>query len=189
MSKLNETSNIAVLGLILLIITAVAGGILGVVNKVTEEPRMVQLEKAKKEAIQIVLPNATDFSDVALDDQYPNIKEIYQSESGSYAIKVLTKGYGGEIALFVGVNSTGQVTGIHMLTHNETPGLGANANNESFKEQFIDLGPEDIKVTKAEPKEQEIQALSGATITSKAVTSGVNIALDYVRNTSSGGGK
>lgn len=187
MSKLNKTENIAVLGLVLLIITAIAGTLLGFVNDITMEPRLVQMEKAKNEALKIVLPEATTFEDQEVSPDYPTILEVYKDENNTgVAFKVATKGYGGEIILFVGIDLKGRVAGVHMLKHGETPGLGANANNASFKEQFTGKGPDSLTVVKSAPSDHDIQAISGATITSKAIVKGVNEALDFYNNIMAG---
>ena len=85
-----------------------------------------------------------------------------------------------------GVDMNGKVTGVEFLEINETVGLGMNANKDSFKEQFKGL-VNGISVNKNTPGENEIKALTGATITSKATTKGVNTALDIFENVLGGG--
>ncbi|WP_105617991.1 RnfABCDGE type electron transport complex subunit G [Vallitalea okinawensis] len=181
MSKLNNTENILVLGLVLFIITAIAGALLGFVDEMTYEPRMTQMEKAKNEALKMVLSEADGFDSIDVDStSFPSIVEAYKATNDAgYAMKVTTKGYGGTIVLFVGLDKEGVVTGMHMLQHQETPGLGANANNPEFKDQFPGKGPEVIGLTKNAPSESEVQAITGATITSNAIVNGVNDALAY----------
>ena len=94
-----------------------------------------------------------------------------------YVFTTAAKGYGGDVKIMVGVNADGTVAGVQILSLSETPGLGMNATKASFLEQFIGktLG---IAVNKNEPAENEIKALTGATITSNAVTKAVNAAIE-----------
>ncbi len=113
--------------------------------------------------------------------------QIYTARSGGsligYAVRVVTTGYGGEIRLLVGLGPQLQrITGMEVVEHVETPGLGANINSASFKQQFQGLQPgQDISYVKggsASAEENEIEAISGATISTKAVVSGINATLD-----------
>jgi len=82
--------------------------------------------------------------------------------------------------MVVGVSKEGKLANIKILSHTETPGLGAKAAEPAFSGQFRDKKTDELTVTKTSPgKDSEIQAISGATITSRAVTSGVNTALKY----------
>ena len=90
--------------------------------------------------------------------------------------KTSAKGYGGDIDLMVGIDTSGKVTGVSILSISETAGLGMNAKNESFINQYMGKSGT-IGVSKNGASDTEIQALTGATITSKAVTSAVNTAL------------
>ena len=87
------------------------------------------------------------------------------------------KGYGGDIKVMCGILNDGTVNKVEILEMSETPGLGANAKNESFKEQFKGRSGI-IGVSKTEKSNTEILAISGATITSKAVTEAVNSAIE-----------
>ena len=77
----------------------------------------------------------------------------------------------------VGINADGTISGMDFLSISETAGLGMNADSDDFKAQFVGKSDE-IGLSKNNPAENEIQALTGATITSKAVTSAVNVALE-----------
>ncbi|KOR26533.1 RnfABCDGE type electron transport complex subunit G [Clostridium sp. L74] len=180
----NETLK---LGLKLLIIAAVAGLILGGAYTITKEPIAKQVEKTNSEAMKEILPKADKFEKV---DGKSNdaVLEVNEGKSGSntagYAMKVLTKGYGGEIEMMVGVSKEGKVEGIKILSHSETPGLGANAEQPKFSGQFKGKPTEkDLEVVKTAPgKDNEIEAMTGATITSKAVTKGVNDAVKFYKD-------
>jgi electron transport complex protein RnfG len=85
-----------------------------------------------------------------------------------------------------GIDVEGKITGVRLGNHNETPGLGANATLPYFYEQYENKSiDKDIEVSKVEPtKDNQIQAISGATITSSAVTSGVNMAINTFKEIS-----
>jgi electron transport complex protein RnfG len=192
----NQTSNkeIFALGLRLLIITAVAGFILGFANKITSEPIAKQQKMENDAAMQEVLPSAEAFNqkEVTLPDG-SIIKEVNEGTKGSdvigYAIKVSPKGYGGLISMMVGISNEGKVEGIKILSHSETPGLGANAPKEDFSGQFKGKPIEkSLEVVKSDVSaDNQIKALTGATITSKGVTKGVNDAIDFYNKELKGG--
>lgn len=182
--------DIAKLGLILFIITAVSAAILAAANEATVEPIKLAQEKSNNEARQEVLSTATSFEalskerldEIAKEDD--RVKEIYigNDESGNivgYTIKSVSSGYGGELEIITGISVEGKITGMKVVSHSETPGLGANSATPEFQNQFIDKSATaSISVSKSAPKENEIQAISGATITSTAVSDGVNVAIE-----------
>ena len=105
------------------------------------------------------------------------ISEVYKSETG-FAVKVLPMGFDNTITMMVGVDLEGKVTGIAIISHTETAGLGAVAadkgeDGQAFRGQFVGKSGELAVGT-------DIDAISSATITSKAVTEGVNMALKCV---------
>lgn len=205
----NQTSNkeIISLGLRLLIITAIAGLILGWAYKITLEPIKQQNIKANNEAMKEVLPSAEGFQKIGavtpeagetLELQLAaegKVTEVYAAQKGSeavgYAVKVAPKGYAGLIEMMVGISNEGKVEGIKILNHSETPGLGANAPNPEFSGQYTGKSiDKPITVVKAPPTgDNEVQALTGATITSNAVTAGVNDAVDFFNSELKGGQK
>lgn len=179
-------NNIFKLSINLFAICSVAALLLGFTNKITSpiiEERNIQ---ANNESRKIVLPQAKEF-ELVDNSEYENIdgiiSEVYEGKNGSdivgYTIKTLPKGYGGEIELIVGISSNGKITGINIDDMSETPGLGAKANEASFKDQFNGKDASEITVVKGSASsDDEIAAISGATITSDAVTSGVNVAIE-----------
>ncbi len=112
------------------------------------------------------------------------VKEAYKALKGSsvegYVFSIYSKGYGGDIKITVGVNMEGKVTGIKIGDNTETPGLGSKATEEPFLSQFDNLFvKEPLRVVKGtKSKTEEINAVSGATITSKAVVKAVQAACD-----------
>ena len=173
-------------GLILFAITAATGLILGGVYTMTLEPIRLVQEQEKNEALASTLPGATEFETVDVKDGSPMITEIYKGSDGGevkgYNFTVTPKGYAGLLTIVVGVNNEGRVMDIKILSHSETPGLGAKAVEPAFAGQFKEKLAEKLTVTKTSVEsDDQIQAISGATITSSAVVNGVNTALNYWR--------
>ncbi|MBU3189824.1 RnfABCDGE type electron transport complex subunit G [Clostridium bowmanii] len=179
------------LGLILLLITGLAGFLLGGAYEVTKAPIAEKIASDKQAAMKEILPTADKFdtADVKLNDKVTEVNVgMKGTEIAGYAIKVTPKGYGGPIEIMVGISNDGKVTGIEILTHTETPGLGANAPKPEFSDQYKNKPTKDkLEVVKVAPsKENQIQAITGATITSKAVTLGANDAIDFYNSSLKG---
>jgi RnfABCDGE-type electron transport complex G subunit len=113
--------------------------------------------------------------------------QLYRASSDGafigYAVRVVTSGYGGPIRLLIGLGpELEQITGMEVVDHVETPGLGANIDSPDFKRLFQGLQPGQpisyVKSGSASSEENEIEAISGATISTRAVVSGVNRTLD-----------
>lgn len=179
------------LGTTLFAICAVASLVLGVTNNVTEpviEERNIQ---ASNESRKIVLPQADEFK--VLEGMNSDIVvEVYEGlknkEVIGYTIKTSSKGYGGAIESMIGISKEGKITGVEIGNHSETPGLGSKATEPAFKGQYLDkdvLKP--LSVIKGSANnDNEISAISGATITSNGVTSGVNAAMKIYNEKLSG---
>ena len=180
------------LAVVLLAISGVTGIILGGVYTMTLKPIEAVQQQQKMEALSATMPGAKDFRQVEVkNDKSDLIKEINEGSDGSnvvgYNFTVTPKGYGGLITLVVGIDKEGTVKGIKILSLSETPGLGMKSTEPAFSDQFKDKKADTLTVVKTAPASAgEIQAISGATITSRAVTLGVNSALDYWRSAISG---
>ena len=193
--------------LILTAITVVAGLLLGVVYGVTKELIARTQENTKQAAFRSVLADADSFETVdGLDTDAAaallkengytsdDIAEVAEGKDASgetigYVINVTShEGYGGDIELSVGILSDGTVKGIEMLSISETAGLGMKAKEADFKDQFKDKQVEKFTYTKTgESGDDMIDAISGATITTNAVTNAVDSALVYFQNELGGG--
>lgn len=191
---------------ILTAITLVAGMLLGLVYEITKKPIDVAHENAKQEAYKKVLENANSFEEMdAFDEKDANsllreaglpeneISEVAEAkdEEGElcgYVITVVShEGYGGDIVVSVGIQNDGTVKGIEMLKIGETAGLGMKATEDVFKNQFKDKQVSHFQYTKSgESGDEMIDALSGATITTNAVTNAVNASLVYFQNMTGG---
>lgn len=181
------------LGFILLAISAVAACLLALTNYVTAGTiEQINLE-ANKAARQEVLSEATDFEQVPAEELakiateigLENPEELIEAYIGTnggtvvgYTIKTAPgSGYSGEILMLTGISADGLVTGVSILEHHETPGLGALAVEPAFRDQYKEKSAsEKVTVVKIDPTGNQIQAITGSTITSKAVTAGVNMA-------------
>jgi electron transport complex protein RnfG len=179
MKKTNILKDVIIPVFSLFLICIVFTFLLGMTNKATAEKIKDLSLKAEAEARTKVLDTAKSFSDEKEKDgiiYYEGYDE--QGEIVGYIFPEQTKGYGGTIYMTVGIDSDGTVHGVEITELSETAGLGMNAKNHPwFLEQFKDMGGV-IGVAKNNPAEGEIQALTGATITSKAVTLGVNTAIE-----------
>lgn len=179
--------DIAKMGGILFLIAAICTGLVGFASELTKEPIAIQKLEAKNLAMQEVLSSAQSFEDAGSNDEIAEIQVGMQDGAPiGYALRVISKGYADPIEIMIGVTNEGVVQGIKILASSETPGLGDNASNPAFTDQFKGKNTL-LNVLKGDnPGEDEISAITGATITSKAVTEGVNKAIDYVQ--SQGGG-
>ncbi len=182
----------------LMLITLIAGLLLGAVYEITKEPIAKENQRAKEEAYKAVFADANSFEEISLDaDQVQkeldsqgldaSINEAMKVLDGSgqqlgYVLTVTDhEGYGGDIQFAMGVQSDGTLNGISFLSISETAGLGMKAKEDSFRKQFEGKNVDQIVYTKnGASADNEIDALSGATITTNAVTNGVNAGLYYV---------
>jgi electron transport complex protein RnfG len=183
------------LGLILLIITSIAGFCLGEAYSITREPIEKQAIMANIDALKETLPDADDFKkkDVSI-PAGSVVKEAYEGlsngKSVGYAIKVTSKGFKGEIEIMVGISpESKKISGIKIISNSETAGLGANSTKPEFYGQFKGKSINSpLKVVKGgNAKDGEIDAIAGATITSNGVTDGVNEAVKFYASTLKGG--
>lgn len=185
--------------LALTLITLVAGVALGGVYEITKDPIARQEAQAKAEAYEQVFTDVAAFEEVKMDDtliqtirdqldqegyKAQSIEEIMRAEDESgetlgYAFTVVTsEGYGGDIQFSMGVQNDGTLNGISILSIGETAGLGMNADTPAFKDQFVGKQVEQLQYTKnGATQDDEINAISGATVTTNAMTNGVNAGL------------
>ena len=180
--KQNESIVMYVLRLAgtLFLITAVVAALLACVNAVTA-PVIEELNAAKtQEAISAVLPGGFDTEITDFTDESGIVSKVYQGANG-YAVEVGPGGFDNTITMMVGVDNEGKVLGISIVSHTETAGLGAVAAAETpkgiaFRDQFVGQTGS-VSVTK---DGGTMDAITGATITSRAICVGVNAALDCV---------
>lgn len=184
---------------VLTVITVIAGALLGYVYDLTKEPIATQQEEAKQEAYALVFPTAASFeADDSIDISNEasvleksgytadSVTEVLKAVDGNgnylgYVFSVTSKeGYGGDISISVGIDSERTVLGVEILDINETAGLGMKAKEPAFKEQFKGKNVASFAYNKnGASADYEIDAISGATITTNAMTNAVNSALCY----------
>ncbi|HOM03192.1 MAG TPA: RnfABCDGE type electron transport complex subunit G [Acetivibrio sp.] len=176
---------------VLLLICSIVTLALAFTNTLTkdkiDEAARIEEDNAKRE----VLALAESFEEIQALDAIVNrnealspVKKAFVGLKGEDVVGRVfiteTKGYGGTIKITVGIDSEGTITKVKIGDNNETPGLGAKAKDEPFISQFENIAPKErlTVVKNKKSKDEEINAISGATITSKAVTKAVQAALD-----------
>lgn len=201
-SAVNKKNTIIKDALILFAITLISGFALGLVHEITLPAIEMQQIKAKTEAYRTVYPEAAEFKeDSALALQAEESAEVLSSNgyekatidealiavdaSGNKIGYVLTlttqEGYKGGIAISLGYGLDGILKGMEVVTINETAGLGAKAAENSFKSQFINKKADKFEYTKTgAAADNQIDAISGATITSSAVVNEVNAGICFI---------
>lgn len=168
----NSTARLII---VLFLISAITALALGLVNYVTA-PRIAAIEAEKsRAAMEEVLP-ADSYEEVSYTGGDSLVSKVYKAGDAGYVVEVAPSGFGGAINMMVGVDAGGTVTGVSIVSHEETSGLGANATREEFRSQFVGATGS-VAVTK---DGGSIDALTGATVTSRAVSNGVNAALNAV---------
>lgn len=169
--KKKESGMISLI-LVLTIISVVMAALLGMVNKMTAPAIADNTWKKTETSMNKVLP-ADSYTKLDYTGSDPYVVAIYQAgEEGKVVLVTPTSGFNGGIEMIAGIANDGTVTGIDIINHAETSGLGSKATDLKWQEQFI--GATDaVKVTK---DAGTIQAITGSTITSRAVCDGVNAA-------------
>ena len=162
---------------ILLVVAAVAALILGGVNLATKDRIAAIAEEAMNTAMQTVLP-AAGYTDIGYEPD-GEVEAVYQAGEQGWVVQVTETGSQGTVTMMVGVDKSYACTGISITDSSETAGLGAIASQQSekgeaFRGQFVGLSGT-VAVTK---EGGSVDAISGATITSRAVCKGVTKALD-----------
>lgn len=149
---------------------------LALTNSVTADKIAEIEQQSKQESMKAVCPEAQTFEEITPDVMYEG-----KDESGNtvgYAISTATMGYGGQVKVMTGIND-GKIIGVDVFYNDaETPGLGKNTSNASFRDQYKGLTTDsDISVSKDSSSGQTVDAVTSATISSRAVTKAVNEAV------------
>lgn len=167
---------------ILCAITLVAALLLAGVNKITAPEIAAAAQKASEDAMKTIISDADTFENIT--DTVS--KGTLNGEVVGYCATVSVNGFGGEIEMMVGIDVNDTVRGIEILSHSETAGLGAKADSEDFKSRFPGKNPELAVVKTPSENPSEVQAITGATITSKAVAEGVKRAYTMINEVKGG---
>ncbi len=157
----------------LLAICAVVACLLAAVNIFTRDIIAANAQKEREKAVADIYPAMTSMKAQENDwlDGVNNVYAIYDNEAWiGYAVDLDSRGFGGVINMIVGIGTDGTVAGVRVISHSETPGLGSKATLADYLKNYVGVG-EQLTI------KQDIDAVSGATISSKAVLAGVNLAL------------
>ena len=188
MSEAKKQSSMASLVIVLAVICLVSAAVLGLINQVTVGPIQANTEKTVQESLRTVMPIDGDYEDVT--DQYSGdpvtvdvtgvsvpVKAVYKAADEGYVVETMSpNGFGGALDMMAGVDNDGNVTGIAIISHAETSGLGSKSTDPEWQAQFKGVNGT-IGVTK---DGYQINAITGSTITSRAVCDGVNAAIAVV---------
>lgn len=202
MKKNSDTKVMLKEAMILFAITLVAGLILGFVHELTKGAIKEQQEKAVTEACRKVFSQADSFTETnyvpsadlsqSITENGVKIGTVFSANAADgtvlgYVVETIsTRGYGGDIVLYTGITDTLLVQDVSILKIQETPGLGMQAE-KVLVPQFHNKQVETFTYTKSGSRaDSEIDAISGATITTKAVTNAVNAALDVAKELTGG---
>lgn len=170
------------LALVLLAVSAIVAGVLGIINELTYPVIDAQKQAKTAEAFASVL-KADRFDEVEFDNpDFPTVLTVHKAEGVGYVVTSKFSGAQGNITLAVGVDNDYKCTGISVIEHSETSGLGANAASTgevgvNFRKQFVGQD-ESIALSNAGGS---IDALTGATITSRAITEAVATSIQAVK--------
>jgi electron transport complex protein RnfG len=178
----------------LTLICIVAAAVLAGVYTITKEPIAISERQEKLKAIKIVLPPFNNEPDkeeekITVKDRETDVeKDIYfypgKNKAGELvgvAIQTVSKtGYGGDIALMIGADMKGEIQGLYILNYAETPGLGSKIDEESFKKQFVGKSVSKNKISVIKDG-GEIDSITGATISSRAVAYAVEEGLEVFK--------
>jgi len=173
----HDDSSIFKIGINLTIACLLSGAIISGVYVITAPVAAEKREAMKTQAMKELVADAQSFKAVSgKAGWYAAMKD---GKVMAYVVPAESKGYGGAIKMLTAVSLDGRDLGYQILSHNETPGLGDNATHPKFSNQFIGKKAQDLEVVKV-PTDKNIQALTGATITSRAVTKGIREAVEKV---------
>ena len=171
---------------ILFVVCGLAAGSLAVVNAVTKERIATYEERRRDAALREVCLDADEFKNVTPDRVWEGLRK---GQRVGYIFLREVQGYSGPITLVFGTNSDGTITGLVVLSHTETPGLGAKIATAQFRDQFKNKRLEGLMLKKDDPARGRIDAITGATISSRAVTGAVRSTLESLEKEEAGGGK
>ena len=174
------------------VICVVSGGVLGIVYNATKDP-IAAAETAKKtEAIKNVLPEFNELKETmvksALEDVEIPFYLAYDANNNFIGAAVETftnKGFSGNISLMVGILADGTVNNISVLQHAETPGLGSKMSEPSFKDQFNNKHADSFNFN-VKKDGGDVDAITAATISSRAFCDAVNRAISTFENNKGG---
>ena len=199
-----KKSGIILNTIVLVIVTLVCVSLLAVVNQITRGPIEQAEINARAEIYKVVYPDADAFAEADnTTEMLEKSAEVMKNAGyeGCFANDVLSvvgyviaatspNGYGGDIQVAIGITKDGKLTGFDVISNSETAGLGSKCTEPDFKNQFIGKSASTLGATKSgATADNQIDAISGATITSNAVTEAANAAIVFYQENFAGGVK
>ena len=171
MKRNNSTAEIIMIGVKLLLICAIVAGVVSFVYSLTAEQYEKNIQVTKNAAIgEIFGLEAPTCKEIAKGDT--TVYTVYNGDTLiGYCVESASAGFGGDVALMVGYGADRTLLGVSVIAHSETPGLGAKVNEPAFLDQF--KGQSGALMIG-----DDVDAISGATISSRAVTNAVNLATE-----------
>ena len=174
----------------LVIICGICTALLAGTNELTKEPIASAEEMSLNRSMQSVAADSgVKFEKTDIDDPAAECYKVLDKDGNivSYAVSVKTKGYGGTIKVMTGIDTDGNIIGVNVYDNSdETPGLGAKTSDKSFEDQFTGKSAfTEFAVSKDSvkyPGDQTVDAVTGATISSRGVVGAVNHALGIYKN-------
>lgn len=175
----------------LCLICLITTGLVALTYNLTLTARELQAQIAANASRRLVAPEAADFIPVEFDpsEAPAGLREVYKAvNEDGFAIAFIlvsgSRGYSGQVPVMLAINSDREISGIRVLKNDETPGLGKKVANDAFTRQFLGQSADaSFAVVSPGSAQIAIDSVSGATVSSQAVTQAVNIAVDYFRNT------
>lgn len=162
----------------LCLITLICALCLSGVNALTKDAIEKAALETQNNALRSILTDASEFNEIQ--------EGIFEGKNGNitvgYCVNTTASGFGGDISMMVGVNPDGTLAGIEILSHGETAGLGAKCEKDDFKSQFAGKTAPLSVIKSGTASSNQIQAITGATITSTAVSKGVNNAVELLQS-------
>ena len=177
MDNKSTSSLIIRMALLLMVICGIVSAVLGGVNYITKDTIAAITAQKTADAYAEVLPTSGSYTEVAYTGDNATVDAVATCEEGTI-VKMTVSGAQGMITLVVGVDNDGAVSGVSIVEHAETPGLGALATGAEWRATFKGQTA-DMALTK---KGGEIESLTGATITSQAVVDACNAAIEIAAN-------
>ena len=177
----------------LFLIAAVSTVLLGFVRNITLEPIANQRKKTLENTMKTILGEASVFNKIS-GEKNGNITAVYEGRTGDtvvgYVVELAAPGYSGDISMMVGISGLkDEVSGMRILRHTETPGLGAQAVRPEFFRKYDGRALVPLNVVRSSPGVNDIEAITSATITTRAVTGAVNEAIEWYKKHISGAGR
>lgn len=182
MKKANIVKDIVMPVVVLTAICIIVTLLLSVTNMITvDKIAQINLETLA-ESQRVVLPQGETFDELQKDVAYKGVDA--GGNTVGYVVVTSAAGYGGQVKVMTGIDASGSVTGVVILEHSETPGLGAKSTSSDFRDQFIGMAAEGTVQVKKDGG--NVDAISGATITSRAVSKAITEAFEIYNSVKEG---